>query len=498
MPSRFRLAIAQSNPTVGALKSNAEKARRCYRQAAGAGADMLALPELFISGYPPQDLVLKSAFTNDCMRQIHALAEQCADGPAIGIGGPLLRDGRLYNAYFILHGGSVKVEILKHHLPNHAVFDEARHFTQGAIPGPFRIGDAKIGTPICEDAWHEDICESLEESGADILVVPNGSPYARNKVGRRHSVMVSRVVETGLPLAYVNMAGGQDDLVFDGGSFVVNPGGSLALQMPQFDESLAVVDFSETPDGWRAEQGDLAPICDEWEQDYRVMIVALRDYLAKNGFGKVLLGLSGGVDSALVATLAVDALGTGNVRCVLLPSEYTSDESKADAMKVARNLGCRLDEIPIGGIQEGRSRSFGTAFPKPARKRSGGKYPVPSASSIAHGAVEQIRRSPSYYGEQIGGGGRVCNDLRRHGGRVQSHQRSLQDARISDLPMAQFQPQAMDARAERRSRSPKRHRKTAVRRIAPESKGFGQPSRIRDIGRHSRIANRRRRIRRRS
>ncbi|MCY4462253.1 MAG: NAD+ synthase [Albidovulum sp.] len=349
MPSRFRLAIAQSNPTVGALESNAEKARLRHREARARGADMVALPELFISGYPPQDLVLKAAFTNDCMRHILALAERCAEGPALGIGGPLLRDGNLYNAYFILSKGEVKAEILKHHLPNHAVFDEARHFTPGPISGPFKIGEARIGTPICEDAWHEDICESLEESGADLLVVPNGSPYSRNKLERRHAVMVARVVETGLPLAYVNMTGGQDDLVFDGGSFVLNPGGSLALQMPQFEEEMAFVDFYESEEGWRAEPGDLASTGGEQEQDYRVMLTALREYLAKNGFSKVLLGLSGGVDSALVATLATDAIGPEQVRCVLLPSEFTSEESETDAREVARVLGCRLDEIPIDG-----------------------------------------------------------------------------------------------------------------------------------------------------
>ncbi len=225
-----------------------------------------------------------------------------------------------------------------------------------------RLGPLRIGIPICEDSWHPDVCETLAETGAEILLVPNGSPYHRGKPDVRMNLMVARVVETGLPLVYLNMIGGQDDQVFDGASFVLNPGGQLALQMPQFDEGVAHVDFVRTPDGWRAGQGPLAPIPDGHEADYRTMVMGLRDYLAKSGFAKVLLGLSGGIDSAIVATIAADAIGPQNVRCVMLPSQFTSQASLDDAEAVARALGCRLDTVPISGPQAAVGEALGPLF----------------------------------------------------------------------------------------------------------------------------------------
>lgn len=347
MSDRFRLTLAQLNPTVGDLAGNAAKVRAAFKVAKAAGADMLVLPEMFITGYQVQDLVLKPAFVADAMAHVIGLSRACADGPAIGIGGPLAEDGALYNAFYVLQGGEISAVVRKHELPNTQVFDELRHFDQGPISGPYSINGVRIGTPICEDAWHEDVAEALEESGAQILVVPNGSPYYRHKFERRLNAMVSRVIETGLPLAYLNMVGGQDDQVFDGGSFVLNPGGKLAMQMQIFDEEIEHVDFEQGPDGWHALGGVLKTFPDEWEQDYRVMVEALRDYLRKCGFTKVLLGLSGGVDSAIVATIAVDALGAENVRCVMMPSEYTSQSSLDDAVAVADALGCHLDTISI-------------------------------------------------------------------------------------------------------------------------------------------------------
>ena len=362
MSETFRLTLAQLNPTVGALAANAAKARAAWEAGRGEGADMVALTEMFITGYQTQDLVLKPAFVADAMATIERLAEECADGPALGIGGPWRDETGLFNAYYILKDGKVAARILKHHLPNETVFDEERLFTSAPINGPYQVGPIRIGTPICEDAWFDDVTETLAETGAEILLVPNGSPYYRNKYDVRVNVMVARVIETGLPLVYLNMVGGQDDQVFDGGSFVLNSGAELAAQLPVFDECIRHVDFERGPKGWRAQRTDLDPMPDEWEQDYRAMMQGLRDYLGKTGFGKVLLGLSGGVDSALVATIAADAIGPENVRCVMLPSEYTSTHSLEDAGSVAKALGCRLDTIPISGPRAAVTEALAPLF----------------------------------------------------------------------------------------------------------------------------------------
>lgn len=363
MAETFRLTLAQLDPTVGAFSANAAKARKVWAEAREAGADMVALTEMFVTGYQTQDLVMKPAFVAEAMATIEALARDCADGPALGIGGPWRDEaGLLFNAYWVLKGGKVVARVLKHHLPNDTVFDEGRLFESAPVSGPYAIGPVRIGTPICEDAWFDDVTETLAETGAEILLVPNGSPYYRNKYDRRVNLMVSRVIETRLPLVYLNMVGAQDDQVFDGGSFVLNPGADLALQMPAFDESVAHVDFERHDQGWRALRTELVPLPDEWEQDYHAMVVALRDYCAKTGFGKVLLGLSGGVDSALVATIAADALGPGNVRCVMLPSEYTSPHSLEDAKAVAQALGCRLDTVSIEGARDAVEAALAPLF----------------------------------------------------------------------------------------------------------------------------------------
>jgi NAD+ synthase len=351
MADTFRLTLAQLNPGVGDFAANADKARDAWMQAKAAKSDMVALTEMFLTGYQTQDLVMKPAFIAHSDRTLRDLAAACADGPAMGIGAPALRDGKLYNAYYILQGGTVTATVLKHHLPNDAVFDEKRVFTPADVHGPYRVGPIRIGTPICEDAWHPDVAETLQESGAEILLVPNGSPYHRGKPNLRLNLMVSRVVETGLPLVYLNMVGGQDDQVFDGSSMVLNPGGQLAAQLPQFDEIVTHIDFRRGRHGWHAEPGLMAPIAPIGEADYRACVMGLGDYMAKCGFGKALLGLSGGIDSAIVAAIAADALGPENVRCVMLPSEFTSPHSLEDAAGVAKALGCRLDTVPISGAQ---------------------------------------------------------------------------------------------------------------------------------------------------
>ena len=362
MADGFKVTLAQLNPRVGDLEYNRDLAMRAWRTAWEEESDYLLLPEMFMTGYQVQDLVLKPAFTRDATHMVESLAAGTGEGPAIGIGAPLLRDGDLYNGFHVLIGGRIHCSLLKHHLPNADVFDEQRHYTPGPICGPYDVAGVRLGTPICEDAWHPDVCETLVETGAEILLVPNGSPYRKGKHDERLGHMVARVVETGLPLAYLNMVGGQDDQVFDGGSFVLNPGGNLCVQLPQLEESIVSVEFRRTEAGWRAAPGERADLVEGRELDYRIMVVALRDYVRKSGFSKVLLGLSGGVDSALVASIATDALGPGNVRCVLLPSRFTSNASREDALAVAERLGCRIDVVPIADGVEVIDETLGELF----------------------------------------------------------------------------------------------------------------------------------------
>ncbi|UOA25746.1 NAD+ synthase [Pseudosulfitobacter sp. DSM 107133] len=360
MADTFRITLGQMNPTVGDIDGNAAKARAAWEAGRDAGADLVALPEMFITGYNAQDLVMKPAFHIAAIEAVKALAVDCADGPTLAIGGPWVEGTELFNAYLICRGGRIVSRVLKHHLPNETVFDEVRIFDAGPLGGPYSVGNARVGSPICEDAWHEDVAETLQETGAEFLLVPNGSPYYRDKMETRLNHMVARVVETGLPLIYLNMVGGQDDQVFDGASFALNPGGKLAMRLPVLAETIAHVDLERGPDGWRVVEGEIAPQPDEWEQDYHIMVRSLRDYMAKTGFKKVLLGMSGGVDSALVATIAADAIGPENVRCVMLPSEYTSPDSLEDAESCAKALGCHYDYVPIA---EGRAAITNTLAP---------------------------------------------------------------------------------------------------------------------------------------
>ncbi len=350
MTETFRLTLAQLSPTLGDIDGNAARARAVWHEARAAGADLVAFPENFLIGYQPQDLVMRPAFWREAMAATRQLAADTADGPPLAIGGPFHDGEALYNAYAICAGGEVRLRVLKQVLPNINVFDEKRVYARGPDQGPFRIGPVLIGTPICEDAWWEDhVCATMAAAGAEVLLVPNGSPYHRGKLAVRQGHMQARVRETGLPLIYLNMTGGQDDQVFDGASFGVNPGGEIAFQLRQFDEAVAHVDLDRTAQGWRLRPAAVVAALDDWEADYRCMVTALGDYFAKTGFSKALLGLSGGIDSAIVATIAADALGPQNVRCVMLPSEFTAPSSLEDAEAVARNLGTRLETIPISG-----------------------------------------------------------------------------------------------------------------------------------------------------
>ena len=362
MAKKFQITLAQLNPTVGDLEGNYKVAFEAWKKAQRVGSDLIAFTELFITGYNTQDLIKKPSFFKAAQDQILKLAKTCKNGPAIAIGGPAYLKGKLYNAYYILADGNVANVIMKHHLPNQNVFDEKRIFDEGEISGPYQIGPIRIGSPICEDAWHSDVSETLSETGAQLLLVPNGSPYYNGKNDVRLNKMVARVVETNLPLIYLNMVGAQDDQVFDGGTFALNRGGSLAIKLPLFEEALEHIVLEETDIGWNIIKGELAKVPCDKELDYHAMVMGLRDYCKKSGFEKVVLGLSGGIDSALVAVIASDAIGSANVRSIMLPSPYTSQTSLIDATDLVENLGCKSDTLPINDSLTAIDKTLSSTF----------------------------------------------------------------------------------------------------------------------------------------
>ncbi|MEP3049336.1 MAG: NAD+ synthase [Roseibium sp.] len=360
----FRLAVAQLNPTVGDVAGNAELVRNARQEAAQKGAELLLTSELMLAGYPPEDLVLKPAFVLHCMEAAKALAAETADnGPAVIVGTPWRsEEGKVYNAVLLLDQGVVQAVRYKSDLPNYGVFDEKRVFEAGPLPGPVDFRGVRIGIPICEDIWNDEVCECLEETGAELLLVPNGSPYWENRAEERLQVVVSRVVQTGLPMVYCNQLGGQDELVFDGGSFALQADRSLAFQMPQFETALAISDWKRTGETWACENGPVANLPDIDEANWRACVMGLGDYVTKNGFSGVVLGLSGGVDSAICAAMAVDALGADRVHAIMLPYRYTSEESIKDAADCARALGIRYDTVPIAEPVEGFTSALSGLF----------------------------------------------------------------------------------------------------------------------------------------
>src|SRR6185503_16127692 len=321
--SRLKIAFAQMNQRVGDLEGNAEAMLEMRRRA--KGADLLLCPELQLIGYPPEDLVLKPEFVrraHECTDQLVAATTE--PGPAILIGTPMVEGGSVYNAMILADGGRVVGRTLKRELPNYGTFDEKRVFASGPLPEPLEYKGVKIGVPICEDIWQEVVCGHLADAGAEILLVPNGSPYELDKDDIRYRLVRSRAVQTGLPVAYLNRVGGQDELVFDGSSFVIHPDGERVVQLCDWDEALIVTDWQRTPEGWRCLTRENHALDAFPEDVYQAMVVGLRDYVTRNGFPGVILGLSGGIDSALSAAVAVDALGPARVRGVMLPSKYTS------------------------------------------------------------------------------------------------------------------------------------------------------------------------------
>jgi len=345
MSSQVRVAVAQVNCTVGDLPGNVRKIFQFAQRASLAGADVLVTPELALSGYPPEDLLLRRAFYEACDTALMQLAAQLAPMKELHVlvGHPLAREGHRFNAASLLHQGRVLGTYCKHDLPNYDVFDEQRYFTPDNRPFVFEVRGTRFGVNICEDTWFSYAPQCARAAGAEVLLVPNGSPYHLGKQDTRLDVMRAHVSRNGLSLVYANLVGGQDELVFDGASFVLDPRGDLAAAGPQFEEDLLVVDF----DGSEPRASVVLPARSVEAQVYSALTLGVRDYVGKNGFPGALIGLSGGVDSALTLAVACDALGADRVRAVMMPSQFTAEMSWLDSRQLAGDLGCAYDELSI-------------------------------------------------------------------------------------------------------------------------------------------------------
>ena len=351
MTEELGIALAQINPTVGDILGNLDIIRSARKSVDGT-SDIVVTGELAVSGYPPEDLVLKPAFLEMIETEVNKLALETNDGgPALLIGAPWRENGELFNAALLLADGAVVTKRYKHVLPTYGVFDEDRVFSRGPIPGPIAFKGVRLGVMICEDMWEQDVAEGLQESGAEILIVINGSPYEIDKPDQRMNFAVGRVSETGLPLAYVNLVGGQDELVFDGGSFILNQKHALKAQAKAWQPQLVLSKWALKAEGWTCNEGTLEinthDTVGQLHAIYHAIVLGLRDYVNKNSFPGVIMGLSGGIDSALSAAVAVDAIGSENVHCVMMPSPFTSQESLEDAAEIAGILGVAYDIIPI-------------------------------------------------------------------------------------------------------------------------------------------------------
>ncbi|MCS6758912.1 MAG: NAD+ synthase, partial [Candidatus Devosia euplotis] len=349
MTDRLRIALAQLNPKVGDLPGNLALARAALADAVTAKADILMLSELFLTGYFPDDLLFKPQFIKDAMQTARDLAADTAGTDVALVLPTVWRDkSGLHNAVIVAENGDIIATRLKRELPNTDIFYEKRYFAAGPLPLPVIIKGVPVGIPICEDVWHSSVCEHLAMRGAEIMLCPNGSPYWTNKQYIRKELVRARVAEDDVPMLYLNQVGGQDEIVFDGASFAIEPGNKLVVQGKSFATDFIVSDWVRGDDGWTCVSGEVIELTTADEAPWLACVLGLRDYVHKNGFSKVVLGLSGGIDSAVVAAMAVDALDADNVHCIMLPYRYTSQASLVDAKACAENLGVRYDIVSIG------------------------------------------------------------------------------------------------------------------------------------------------------
>lgn len=365
----FTLTMAQLNPTVGDLAGNIDKIRKTYAEHKST-ADLIVFSEMVVSGYPTDDLVLKPFFIDRVMQSVEKLATEIGeDGAGILISAPWRDRGKVYNTALLLHGGKIVAKRFKHNLPNYGVFDEVRVFAAGDLPLPVEFKGARLGILTCEDMWFPEVTANLKKHEAEILISPNGSPYEIDKNHIRLEQARARVAESGLPLVYVNQVGGQDELVFDGASFAVDHTGKVLTQLPAHREYVSTTVWEQGVDRvWICKSFE-APhtLTSGAESIYQTLVLGLRDYVNKNGFPGVLFGMSGGVDSAISAAIAVDALGADKVQCFMMPSPYTSGDSIDDAAECAKMLGIRHQTVSIGPAME----AFDTMLRSVANENSG-------------------------------------------------------------------------------------------------------------------------------
>lgn len=352
MTDHLKIAFAQMPQRVGDLRANADA--MLSKRAEAGEVDLIVFPEMQLIGYPAEDMIAKPALSEQASVELHRLARATSDGGPAMIVGTLIREGPvLYNSVVLLEGGSVVAVRHKHELPNYGTFDEKRHFTSGPPADPVDFKGVKIGIPICEDSWFPTVCAHLKAKGAEIIIAPHGSPFEIDKDDfRAAQVFGARIRENGLPMVFLNRTGGQDELVFDGASFIMNGDGSLAHQFPDWEDAMRITDWTRTADGWVCAPGEICVLSPFPADTWHAMMTGLRDYVNANRFPGVILGLSGGIDSAICAALAADALGPDRVWCVMLPSRFTSHASLDDAAECARMIGCRLDTIPIAPAVE--------------------------------------------------------------------------------------------------------------------------------------------------
>ena len=436
MSSNVKVAVAQLNCTVGDFEGNSRKIIEAASRAAAAGADLLLTPELSLAGYPPEDLLLRRAFyaaSDDALQMLTAQLLQFPDLMVV-VGHPLAREGHRFNAASLLQGGVVLGTYCKHDLPNYDVFDEQRYFTPDNRPLVFELNGTSFGVNICEDTWFSYTPECAKSAGAEVLLVLNGSPFHLGKQQQRFDTLRANVTRYRMPVVYANLVGGQDELVFDGGSFVLDGDGKLVASAPQFEESLLLVDFI---DGVPQPSSVIAEPKEE-ALAYSALVLGVRDYLGKNGFPGAIIGLSGGVDSALTLAIAVDALGPERVRAVMMPSQFTLPMSLEDAQQMAQTMKVRYDVLPIKPAFDAYLSTLAREFRGLPWDTDRGKSAGEDPRDAVNGAVEQVWLDRADHRQQVRDGGRLLDVVRRPCRRLCRDKGHSENAGVSAVPIPEF------------------------------------------------------------